>query len=133
MPNKNPKRRRRVVMTSDVVPVGSRDGTTASDGAIGEEATSAVETPQTVAASAGADDVPAASRGEGAMVNDPPDDVTTPDVRAVSAALPDAADEVTEPGARVAAEGAEESNAIDAAMSDQSNGADEVTEPAAKS
>ena len=110
-------------MTSDVVPVGSRNGTTASDDAIGEEATSAVETPETVSASAGAADGPAASKGEGAMVNDPPDDVTTPDVRAVSASPPDAADEMTEPGARVSADAPDESNAMDATGSDQSNGA----------
>src|SRR5688572_20781950 len=119
MPNKNPKRRRRVVMTSDVVPVGARDGTTASDGAIGEEATSAVETPETVGARPSAD-VLAAAKEEGAMVNDTrDDDVTTPDVPAVSPASPEAA--------------ADESNPIDAATSDQLNGADEVTEPAAKS
>ena len=121
MPDKNTKRRRRVVMTSDVVPAGSRVDITVPDSATSEPATSAAENPPTVAASEGADDASAASKGEGAMMSDAPDEVTAPGARV--------ADETTEPAATEPGE----SKVAESASSEESSTTDDDTEPAAKS
>jgi len=93
-------------MTSDVVPAGSRVEINVPDAATSEAVTSAAEIPPTVAASEGADDGLAASKGEGAM------------------------DETSEPAATVVPE---ESKAAESESSDESSGIDDDTEPAAKS
>jgi segregation and condensation protein B len=90
-------------MTSDIVPAGSREA-----------------------------DASTASKEEGAMVNDAPDEVTPDVAPSVSDPLP-SADEMTDPAARAPAEVPEGVKASEASSSADESNADEDTAPAAKS
>jgi segregation and condensation protein B len=119
MPNKNIKKRRRVVMTSDVVPSGSREREEASAPEVKTDEVATTETSvDSAAASRDADvaDAPVASDPDDSNN----DEVTVPSAPMQPALFDDAraSDEPSAPN--------------DATATDEASAADEVTDPAAK-
>ena len=131
MPNKNIKKRRRVVMTSDVVPAGSHVEVTPPEVKSDEAATDAAPSSQPAVRSTDAGDLPVARETDPST-----DEVTVPAVT-VSAPSDESAtaDEASEGEESRAADengiAAEGHAAAEARTSDDAS-ADEVTEPAAK-
>jgi segregation and condensation protein B len=122
MPNKNIKKRKRVIMTSDVVPAGWREDLVAPGATDGDAATA--EASETFPAeNAHADEASVASKNE---------ESSTADTTALSdIAVPNGALEaITEQEASEAVGGT--SNSEDASISEGGSAPGEVTEPAAR-